>query len=147
MADLDLSVEVNRDALALTPLDIAQPPYYLAASPFLSSQVSWDRQTVSSRWIDGEVTTSRKRGMVMETIAVEVVATDMATLQDYMQTLIEALCQDTYTMTITVDGTLWVYNCEAADYTNLMWTTPRLVAAQGQAQFTVPRRPVAAVGV
>ena len=147
MADLDLSVEVNRDLLALDPLDIAAPPYYLASTPFLGASVAWDRQTVSSRWVDGDVVTSRRRGTVMEQIAVEVVAEDMATLKAYVQTVIAAFVQDAYTMTITIDGQLWVYNCEAADYTNLMWTTPRLVAAQGQIQFSVPRRPVAAVGV
>jgi hypothetical protein len=147
MADIDLSVVINRDALALQPLDIAVSPYYLAATPFLGASVSWDRQTVSSRWVDGDTTTSRRRGTVMEPLAVEIMAPDMATLKDYVQTLIEAFCQDAYTMTIRVDGELWIYNCEAADYTNLMWTTPRLVAAQGQVQLTVPRRPVAAVGV
>lgn len=146
MTDIALSVKVNRDKLGLIPLELNAPPYYLASAPFLGTQVTWDRQVASSRWVDGDVTTSRRRGQVQEQMAVEVQCASMFDLRNAMDEVIDAFLQDFYTLTVNVDGSIWVYDCEAADYTNLMWTTPRLVAHQGQVLFAIPRRPVAAVG-
>lgn len=146
MTDVDLSVEINRDALALDPLILGDGNPYYIATQFLGAGVTWDRQQVSSRWVDGDFTTSRRRANVTEQIAVEVVCPDMFTLQNAVETLIDAFVQDFYLMTTTVDGQLWTYQCEAADYQNAMWNTPRLAACQGQIIFSVPRRPVAVSG-
>ena len=146
MTDVNISCKVNRDALALLPLEIADGnPYYLATQ-FMGAAVSWDRQTVSSRWVEGDYTTSRRRGNVTEQVAVEIRCVSTLALQLAMDALIDAFTQDNYTMTITIDGRIWAYQCEAADYTNMMWTTPRLAAHQGQVVFGVPRRPVALAG-
>lgn len=146
MTDIDISCLVSRDSLGLDPLEIADGnPYYLATQ-FLGAGVSWDRQQVSSRWVDGDITTSRRRGNVSEQVGVEILAGDMLTLKIYMQALVDAFIQDAYTMTVTLDGQIFGYTCEAADYQNAMWNTPRLAACQGQIMFGVPRRPVALAG-
>jgi hypothetical protein len=146
VTDVDISCLIERDLLALDPLEIADGnPYYLSTQ-FLGSGVAWDRQTVSSRWVDGEFTTSRRRGNVTEQVAVEIVAASTLALQLATQALIDAFTQDSFTMTITIDNREWAYLCEAADYQSLQWTTPRLSAHQGQVLFGVPRRPVAMAG-
>ena len=146
MTDVDLSVEINRDALALLPLEIADGNPYYVATQFLGTGISWDRQTVSSRWVDGDYTVSRRRGNVTEQVAVEVACASTAALLLATETLIAAFTQDSYTMTVTIDGQIWAYACEAADYQSLQWTTPRLSAHQGQVLFGVPRRPLALAG-
>lgn len=146
VTDIDLSVKVSRDALGLAALELTQAPYYVAATPFLGTAITWDRQTVNSRWVDSDYTTSRRRGTIQEQMAVEVQCDTMFDLQNAMQTLVDAFTQDNYTLTVTVDGQIWAYDCEAADYTNLMWTAPRLSACQGQMLLAVPRRPVAVSG-
>lgn len=146
MTDVNISCLISRDALGLDPLEIADGhPYYLSTQ-FLGAGVSWDRQTASSRWVDGDTTTSRRRGNVTEQVAVEIMAGGAFDLQNFMQALIDAFVQDTFTMTVTLDGQIWGYTCEAADYQNAMWNTPRLAAYQGQIVFNVPRRPVALAG-
>src|SRR6478735_9822764 len=127
MPDIDLSVQVNRSLLALDPLELADGKPYFVASQFMGTAVSWDRQMVSSRWVDGDWTVSRRRANVTEQIAIEVIGGDMATLRAAMTTLIEAFTQDHYTLTVIINGVVFAYDCEAADYTNAMWTTPRLV--------------------
>jgi hypothetical protein len=147
MPDVNISAVVNRDMLGLLPLELADGSPYLLATQFLGAGVTWDRQTVASRWVDGDYTVSRRRGNVSEQIAIEIVAADMLSLRSAMTTLIEAFTQDHFTLTVTVEGVVFAYDCEAGDYTNAMWNTPRLAASRGQVVFTVPRRPIAAAGV
>lgn len=146
MTDVDLSVLINRDLLGLGELEIASDPVYYLAPTFLGGNVQWDRQSASSRWVDGDYTTSRRRGTVMEAVQVEIKCATLVEVQAAMQVLIDAFTQDHYTMTITAGSALYVYDCESADYQNAMWTTPRLASPQGQIVFNVPRRPVASVG-
>jgi hypothetical protein len=147
MADVNISAVINRDLLGLLPLELADGNPYLLSSQFLGAAVTWDRQTVGSRWVDGDYTVSRRRANVSEQIAIEVVADNMLDLRTAMMTLINAFTQDHFTLTVTVDGVVFAYDCEAGDYTNAMWNTPRLAASRGQVVFTVPRRPIAAAGV
>lgn len=145
MPDIALSVQLSRDALGLAPLEIAdRNPYYLSPQ-FLGAQVTWNRQKASSPFVDGEVTTQRSRQNVTENIGVEIVASSMLELQAYTEELIEAFLQSRYTMTVITDGATFGYRCETADY-QVLWTTSRLVAKQGQVVFAVPRQPVALVG-
>jgi hypothetical protein len=146
MSDVELSVTVTRAALGLGPLEIATSREYYLSTQFLGAGVQWDRQQVSSIWLDGAVTTSRHRQMVTEQLAVEVVGDDLPAVQDRINELVAAFIQDSYVMTVKAGGTTRSYRCEAADYQDLSWTTPRLAAAQGQVLLSVPRQPVALTG-
>lgn len=146
MSDIDISVTVSRDALGLPPLEIASAIDYYCTPQFLGAAVQWDRQQVSSRWLDGDVTTARRRKSVTEQIGVEVRGPNLKAVQTSINTLIDAFCQDSFTLTVTADGAVRAYACEAADYQDLSWTTPRLAGAAGQVLLQVPRQPVALKG-
>jgi hypothetical protein len=146
MIDVELSVTVSRDALGLAPLEIATSPDYYIGVQFLGVVVQWDRQQVTSRWLDGAVTVSRHRQTVLDQIGVEVKAPDLPTVHRLIDELVEAFIQDTFVLTVTAEGAARSYQCEAADYQDLTWTTPRMAAAQGQVLLTVPRQPVALSG-
>lgn len=140
--DVDLSVTVSRDLLGLSPLEIATSPDYYIGLQFLGAQVQWERQQITSPWLDGAVTVSRHRGMVTEQIAVEILATSLNTLRAKMLTLIRAFIQDSYQMTVHAENATRIYQCEAADYQDASWTTPRMSGAQGQIVLSVPRQPL-----
>lgn len=146
MPDLDLSVTVSRDKLGLAPLEIARGGRYYLATQFLGGSVQWTRQQVTSPFVDGQITTQRTRQNVTESVAVEVKADNHHDLQIYTGELLAAFLQSSYTMVITMAGAVYTYRCEAADYQVQSWSTPRAVAVQGQAVFTVQRRPVALAG-
>jgi hypothetical protein len=146
MNDVELSVTVSREALGLPPLEIASSPDYYIGTQFLGVAVAWDRQQVNSRWLDGAVTTSRHRQTVMDQIGVEVKGPNLGTVHRLIDELVEAFIQDTFVLTVTADGATRSYQCEAADYQDASWTTPRMAAAQGQILLTVPRQPVARSG-
>lgn len=146
MPDIALSVQLSRDALGLNPLEIAFGARYYLAPQFLGGAVQWNRQKISSPFVDGEITTQRSRQNVTENVGVEIRATNASDLQAYTVELIAAFLQDSYTMTVVADGATFIYQCETADYQAASWSTPRMVAFQGQLVFQVPRQPVALAG-
>jgi hypothetical protein len=127
-------------------LEIATSPDYYLGTQFLGAAVQWERQQVTSVWMDGSTTVSRHRQMVTEQIAVEITGRDLLDVQRLTNQLIAAFLQDSFVLTVTVEGSVRRYQCETADYQNLGWTTPRLSAAQGQVMLQVPRQPVALRG-
>lgn len=141
MADVALSVQLSRAALGLPPLEIAASPTYYVSTQFLGAAVQWSRNQVGSPWVDGQVTTTRTRQMVSEQIAVEVKGADLAAVKAAVDELVSAFIQDSFTLTVLAENGSWEYQCEAADYQVVLWTTPRLAAAQAQMLFTVPRQP------
>jgi hypothetical protein len=143
--DISMSVLLSRTPLGLPALQINDHLNYKIAPQFLGGNVQWNRQKVSSPFLDGEVTTQRSRQSVAEQIAVEVFAGSAAELQTNTAALIAAFSQDSFTLTVTLAGTVYAYACEAADV-QVAWTGPRMMAHQGQVVFSVPRQPVALVG-
>lgn len=150
MSDIALSVLVSRTRLGLGPLQIASGGTYFLTPQFLGATVTWTRQQVGSPFADGQVTTSRVRQNVTETVGVEVRADTYAELDAAISAVIAAFTQDRFTMTIEVgdvDIATYQYRCEAADYQTLTWNTARLYSMAGQVLFQMPRQPVAVVGV
>lgn len=140
--DVSLFVTVTRDLLGLSPLEIASSPDYYIGTQFLGAQVQWERQQVSSNWLDGAVTVSRHRGAVTEQIAVEILGGSLNSVRIKMITLINAFVQDNFRMTVVAGDSTRIYQCEAADYQDASWNTPRMSGAQGQILFSVPRQPL-----
>ena len=141
-----MSVLVSRTALGLAPLDICDGLDYYVSPTFFGGQVSWNRTQVTSPFVDGSTTTNRTRQMVTEPCTVEIITDNPGDLHDAMDALVDAMIQDAFTITITMDGETYKYQCEAADYQRI-WMGPREIAHQGQLVLSIPRQPVALVGV
>jgi hypothetical protein len=141
-----MPVTVTRTALGLSVLNINDFTSYYCATDFLGGQVTWNRNQIGSPYVDGQVTTHRTRGNVVEKVGVEILAGSTADLKAKTDAIISAFIQDYFVLTATIDGQQWSYACEAADYQQA-FTGPRMFARQGQVLFDVPRRPVPLVGV
>lgn len=147
MPDLTMSVTMTRTLLALSALELNDHVNYYAA-PSSPAQVSWQHERVSSRWVDDDFTVSRRRPKVVEEMTFEVLAGAVptaATLQTNIGALITAASQDSYTLTVTIDGTSYAWACESADY-QVIWSGPRMVARQAQVRLLVPRSPIPSAG-
>jgi|SRR6184192_3654342 len=145
MPDITLSVTVSRTGLGLSALEINDHLDYYIAPQFLGANAQWNRTQVTSPFLDGSVTTQRYRQTVNEQLGVEVLGASQADLQAKLSALLGAFFQDSFTITITVDGTAYAYACEAADY-QVNWNGPRFIAAQVQVVFSVPRSPAPVSG-
>lgn len=146
MTDLSVVAKVTRSLLGLGDLNINDHSTYRLAGPqVMGGTVSWDRRQVSSPWVEGDITVSRRRTNVMDQITVYVDGANMAGVNTNLQTLITAFTQDRYTLSITVGSQQFAWDCEAADY-QVTYDTPHLKSLYVPVVFTVPRRPVALSG-
>lgn len=146
MVDLALSVKVTRTALALPDLEINDHLDSYIGPSFFGGTMSWTRNQVGSPFIDGSVTAYRTKQMVQEPVQIECLGGDAVELAANIATIYQAFMQDDFNVTIAFNGVTYTYQCEAADVT-MLWTGPRLIADQGQLNFSVPRQPNPLVGV
>jgi hypothetical protein len=159
MPDLVMSATISRTLLNLSPLQINDGVVYRVSSEsFLSGQMQWTRNQISSIYIDGAVTVARSRQIMNENFAVEVAGFNPANIgagvsqvyfQANMAALIAAMSQDSFTLDLLVgvnpDTVHYTYTGEAADV-QVAWTTPRFAAMRGLVTFTMPRQPVPMAG-
>lgn len=140
MPDISLSVLVSRDLLGLSDLEVNDHVSFLMA-PSSPAQVSWQRSSVSSIFVDDDITVHRRRGKVTENMVLEVKGTSQANLQANLLTAIGCFTQDYFNIRVSFSGTIYEWACEAADY-QVVWDGPRMFARQVQLQLSVPRSPV-----
>ena len=139
--DLTMSVVVSRDTMGLAPLEINDHLDYVFATPELfGGQQAWDRVQVSSPYVDGDFTVTRRKQNVQEDIQVEVFGANNSEVTSNARKLIEAFSQDSFTITLCLNGVYSLYTCEAADY-KVIGTGPRWAAKQIQVVLSVPRKP------
>lgn len=146
MADLAMSVTISRAALALPPLQLNDHDAYYIGTQLLGGQVQYNRNSVTSPFVDGAVTTYRTRQVLNEQITVEVLGENAYDCRVHLDDLITAVSQDSFTLTVIIAGVTYAYACEAADF-QLAWSGPRVMANQYQVQLTLPRQPVPLTGV
>lgn len=115
---MELSVTLSRDLLDDTALEINDHVNYYVAE-MGDNQTSWRRQTTSSPWIDGTVTTQRSKENITRSMSVEVLGENWADTLNNAGNLIAAVSQDNFTLTINMYSTVVSYICEASDYS---WT-------------------------
>lgn len=145
MPDLTLSCTISRTLLSLSALELNDHVKFYIGAESQPGQVTWQREQVTSQFVEGDFTVSRRRGNVMETVTLEVLGDNQAQLQTNLAELIAAFKQDSFTLTTTFNGTSYAWACEAADY-QVLWSGPRMVANQIQVQFQVPRKPIPTIG-
>lgn len=141
---LTVAATVTRSSLGLSTLNINDHVNYQLGAQIMGGTVTWDRNTVSSPYVDGDVTVSRRRPNINETIQVNILASSQAVMLTNIKALAEAFCQDTYTLTITMSGQTYQYKCESADY-SIEWGI-KMHSDQCMMVFSVPRKPIALAG-
>lgn len=111
---MTVTVTIGRSELGLADLELSDPPYKVA--PLEPGGVIIDRTTASSHNVDGDVLVHHRREQATGSLEVVVTGSTDDAAQANVDALIEALSQTQWTLTVDVDGTLWVYSCDVADY-------------------------------
>lgn len=145
MTDLPTIAKVSRPVLGENDLYINTSNYRLVGPNIMGGTVQWDRKTVSSPWVDGDITVSRRRGNVQDNISVYVTGTSQANLQSNIATLIAAFTQNRYTLQIQIGDATYAWDCETADY-SIQMDTVHFHARYVVVTFTIPHKPALLVG-
>jgi len=143
---LTFSASVTRSSLGLGDLNIHDGVNYTMSSSIMSGSIAWQRNQVSSPYVDGDVTVTRRRPNISEQLPIYVYGADHAEVATNVATLLNAFLQNSYNLGITVGNQLYQYQCEAADY-QMDWNHARMHSTQTLVNLQVPRRPVAVSGV
>lgn len=145
MVDLSLNAKVTRTELGLGDLNINGSPYRIVGSTIFGGTQGWDRHTVSSPFVDGDVVVRQRRTNVTEQLGIYVSGTDTANMFTNIRDLIWAFTQIRYTLQINIGNSVNQWDCMTADYSVLV-DTPHMVAKYGVVTFNIPRRPGALAG-
>jgi hypothetical protein len=140
MTDLSTTVLVRRAALGLSDLNINNQTDYIVAVPFLGGTMAWDKRSVMSQWVDGDVLITKRKQMVLQEMNVFVVGTTQAEIMSKISTLLQAVSQENYTIRAGVGSMVAEWICDPADYqvdvTNYHWTQHKV-----KVRLSVPCQP------
>lgn len=139
------AASVTRSDLGLGVLNINDNLDYIVGSEIMGAMVTYDRQTVSSPYVNGDITVHRRRGSVNEKFAVYVLGDTQTELQTNVRTLISAFSQNKFNLVLLLDGIEWSYVCEASDY-QVEWSNAHFFATKVKVVFNLLRSPIALVG-
>lgn len=141
MSDFEFfNAEVSRTSLGDNPLSLSDGVNFKLGQDILGGQLSWNRQTAKSPYVDGEFTVNRTKGRVEERFTVQVLGATQTVLNQNLADLIEAFSQDRFILTIEMDEVPYSYDCEASDY-QIDYTGTRWLAKTVLVTFMVPRQP------
>lgn len=147
MTDLSVTARVSRTLLGLGNLELNDRTNYVLGGPVaFQGQVSWQRNTTSAPWVDGEVTWERHRSNSVEPLTIYAKGSTMSDLDSKIQTLIAAFMQDRYTFQLIVGGANHAWDCECADVTSVQYDTTHVASKYVAVTFSVPRKPVPLAG-
>jgi hypothetical protein len=108
---------IHRDELSLTPLYIdSSGTYSIDDDGITESQVEFIQDLASSPVVEGDFVTHDVRGMVTQTIRVQVRAPDHATLQTNVGVLFDAVQQSQFVFDLVIGGQTWSWSCRRHQY-------------------------------
>lgn len=139
------AASVTRSDLGLAALNINDHTTYRVANEIMGGNVTWDRKTVSSPYVNGDVTIHRRRGNVSERFGIYVYGSNQTNLQNNVKALIDAFSQNSFTLSMTLDSVEWSYRCEASDY-QIEWSNAHLFSNQVRVLFNLIRNPIPILG-
>lgn len=143
------TITVTRTELSLAALDITASPYRSGGDDqeLEFGTVTWRREHARSAYVEGAQLVGAVRDLVDGcTIDVDVAGVDQAAIKTATTALLAAFGQWSYVVTATVDGAVWSWTCEPADY-RVGVVAPSSVYGQLQpVRLVFPRQPVPVAG-
>lgn len=140
-----LTVAISRTSLSLADLTIGDYPgtLWLPNDGLERPAMTWVRQTASSPFTHGTVTTRAKLDQSSIPLTIKAKATTTALLVAAMDEVEAAFSQLAYTVTITLDGQSKAYVCDPADVAWGQVDSGMSKAFMAQATVSIPCHPVA----
>jgi hypothetical protein len=140
---------ITRTSLSLSNLAIATATYdvLLDESNGLSAgTVAWRRMTAESPWVSGRTLVQAVKDTTSLAMQVTVTGADLATVQSNVSTLLTAVWQTTYQLSLTLDtGAVYTWACEPADAT-VGFNYSHVLGKACPVVLSIPRDPTPVAG-
>lgn len=119
---------------------------YDAANGLDLGTVQWNRITADSPFSSGRVLVQAVKGTPTLNMRVDVTGADLATVQADVSTLLAAVWQTAYQVSLTLDtGATYTWNCEPADAT-VGVTYSHVLGRMCPVVLSIPRSPIPVAG-
>lgn len=115
MSDLSVAVSIARTELGLSTLDLTEASGYSILTGLEPGDLVWELQTVGSPHVHGEYLAGAKKGMMTANLRVLVEGSTGSQMESRIGTLLAALAQFSYHLTVTIAGAASTWNCMPAD--------------------------------
>lgn len=148
MAELSVYGMVTRTELGQADLSLEDPGIYRIVSVG-PGPLSWRRERITSPYIHGESLVGAVKETAAMSLSIRVLGTSAASLNTRTATLLRAFEQFNYQLTLVLDGVIWTWDCQPADYAGGDGGEfePNLLRAFQQVyRFSIPRDPVPIAG-
>lgn len=146
MSDLTISGFVTRPELAMADLALHTASVYEIVS-IDPGQAIQRRTTASSPFVQGETLVSSVKEQTRLAMRIRVKGTSQATLESRTATLLAAFDQFHYEISVTIEGTVHRWACDAADFGPVSGIDKFGIAMlQQEYGFDIPRHPVPVTG-
>lgn len=144
-----VSGHITRTVLSLADLPICTTTYdvmYDDANGLDIGTVTWRRLTAESPFVAGRVLTQAVKDTALMSWRVDVTGADLATVQGNVGTLLAAVWQATYQVSLTLDtGATYTWNCEPAD-ASVGFTHGHVLGKVCPVILSIPRDPTPVAG-
>ena len=138
------SGSITRTSLSLPDLAICNDTYdvfYDESGALDVGTVTWRRQTAESPYVSGRVLMQAVKDTPTMSMRLAVTGADLATVRANIQTLVTAVWQTTYNLTLTLDtGATYTWTCEPAD-AQVGFTFSHVLGLAAPVVLTIPRDP------
>lgn len=139
-------ITITRTELGLGPLNLQDPANgFYVSDKWKPGAIKWQRfEAAGSAWVDGERVVGQRKIGVDEIFTIYVYASTPAGIKAKVQTVLDAISQYRYTLTINWDGDSHVFQANGAGELKYEGDDidPTLHAAGWQPiELTIPRDP------
>jgi hypothetical protein len=150
MVDMTLSYQVTREELGLGNLELQDPANGYEVVRFGPGAMAWNRQTVKSPFIHGEVLVGATMGLETAPLTVRVRASTAAALDSRLAVLLAAFSQFAYFAGADINGQPYIWACQPADWSvgeNGEFNKFHVMAKIAEVSLSIPRDPTPTAGV
>lgn len=142
------SGHITRTSLSLADLAIATATYDVMvdeAGLLDAGTVSWRRLTAESPFSPGRVLVQAVPDTPTMNLRIDVIGTSLADVQTKVGTLLTAVWQASYQLSLTFDAATYTWTCEPADVT-VGFNYPHIFGLACPVVLSIPRDPIPVAG-
>lgn len=142
------SGHITRTSLSLSNLAIATATYDVMVdegSLLDVGSVTWRRLTADSPYVNGRVLMAAVKDTPTMAVRIDVIGTDLADVQTKVGTLLTAVWQPSYQLSLTFDSATYTWDCEPAD-ASVGVNYAHLFGLACPVGLAIPRKPTPAAG-
>lgn len=136
---------ITRPELGLADLVISSGAYRIVSEGADFGPVTWRKQEATSIFMHGSIPVYQVKSGTVINLGVRVLGSSQSQLAANIDTLIKAVSQWTYNLSLSLEGTSYTWTCYSADYA-VGGSGERFNLLDVDVRLVIPRSPIPIAG-